>query len=171
MVMMASALVAAFASLLFWFAKVGGAPVGYTDGGGGGARGRRRQANALDTETQTVGGRGRSPLAQGLPDCTAPGSFKRIRRTTSAKAIVCPMIRDEEGFLAEWVAYYQMHGFAHVMLFDDRSVDNGLAELQPWIASGFVSVRTNWTAESLKVRGRQGRVVGPLLAHLAFPNP
>jgi hypothetical protein len=61
------------------------------------------------------------------------------------------MIRDETGFLSEWVAYYQMHGFSHIMVFDDRSTDSSLDELQPWIASGFVSVRANWTRGSLRM--------------------
>ena len=111
---------------------------------------RKKRDNMRAQGTEGPPGTGRSPLDQGLPTCTA-GTFKRIERKTTAKAIVCPMIRDEEGFLSEWVAYYQMHGFSHVMLFDDGSVDNGLAELQPWINSGFVSVKSNWTAETLKV--------------------
>jgi hypothetical protein len=61
------------------------------------------------------------------------------------------MFKDEEGFLSEWVAYYQMHGFDHIMLFDDGSVDRSLAEVKPWIDSGFVSVRSNWSTESLKL--------------------
>lgn len=59
--------------------------------------------------------------------------------------------RDEEGFLSEWVAYYEMHGFDHVMLFDDGSTDSSLAEVEPWIRSGFVSVYSNWTVASLNV--------------------
>lgn len=58
---------------------------------------------------------------------------------------------DEEGFLSEWVAYYQMHGFDHIMVFNDESIDNGLDELKPWIESGFVSVHSNWTTTSLNV--------------------
>lgn len=92
----------------------------------------------------------KSPYYQHLPDCTKNG-FKRVTKKTKAKGIVCPMFRDEEGFLSEWVAYYQMHGFDHVMLFDDGSVDNSLAEVQPWIKTGFVSVRSNWTADSLRL--------------------
>ena len=59
--------------------------------------------------------------------------------------------RDEEGFLSEWVAYYQMHGFDHITMFNDGSVDNSLVELQPWIDSGFVDVQTNWTTQSLNI--------------------
>ena len=117
------------------------------------AAGTRKKRDTIMRSQAAEGpsaGTGRSPLDQGLPTCSA-GTFKRIERKTTAKAIVCPMIRDEEGFLSEWVAYYQMHGFSHVMLFNDGSVDNGLAELQPWIDSGFVSVKSNWTVETLKV--------------------
>ena len=59
--------------------------------------------------------------------------------------------RDEIGFLSEWVAYYQMHGFDHIMVFDDQSIDDGLKELEPWIKTGFVSIHTNWTTDSLRV--------------------
>lgn len=44
-----------------------------------------------------------------------------------------------------------MHGFDHIMLFNDGSTDNSLEELQPWIKSGFVTVKANWTVESLNV--------------------
>lgn len=81
----------------------------------------------------------RGAFHQRLPDCSQ--GFPRIRKRTSAKAILCPMVRDEEGFLSEWVGYYQMHGFDHVMVFDDGSTDRSLVELRPWIDAGFVSVR------------------------------
>eukprot|EP01036_Dinobryon_divergens_P022061 gene22060-30295_t len=61
------------------------------------------------------------------------------------------MIRDEQGFLSEWIAYYQIHGFDHFIIFDDGSVDRGLDELKPWIDRGIVSVRTNWTENSLNI--------------------
>eukprot|EP01035_Chromulina_nebulosa_P019833 gene19833-25781_t len=62
------------------------------------------------------------------------------------------MFKDEEGFLSEWVGYYQMHGFDHIMMFDDGSTDGSLNELKPWIDSGFVSIITNWTLESIHIR-------------------
>ena len=92
-----------------------------------------------------------SPLYQHLPNCVK-GDFVRIVKKTKKKAAVCPMIRDEEGFLSEWVAYYQMHGFDHVFLYNDNSIDKGLTELQPWIDSGFVTVRSNFTALNLNLR-------------------
>lgn len=93
-----------------------------------------------------------SPFYQHLPNCTSPETQKSfIFKKTEAKGIVCPMFKDEEGFLAEWISYYQIHGFDHVLLFDDGSIDNSLIEVQPWIDSGFVSVVANFTAESLNV--------------------
>lgn len=86
-----------------------------------------------------------SPLYQNLPNC-ARGDFTRIQKKTNKKAAVCPMIKDEEGFLSEWVAYYQMHGFDHVFLYNDNSIDKGLVELKPWIDSGFVTVKSNFTS-------------------------
>lgn len=91
-----------------------------------------------------------SPLHQNLPDCTHPHDI--ITKKTKKKAMACPMIKDEEGFLSEWVAYYQMHGFDHIVFFDDSSIDEGLVELQPWIQSGFVSVRSNFSVDTVNLR-------------------
>jgi len=91
----------------------------------------------------------KSPFNQHLPDCTQP--YPVLVKNTTEKALICPMFRDEQGFLSEWVGYYQMHGFDHVILYNDESVDGSLSELDPWIKSGFVSVRANWTTETLKI--------------------
>lgn len=91
----------------------------------------------------------KSPFNQNLPDCSL--GFKSLVKNTTEKALICPMFRDEEGFLSEWVAYYQMHGFDHIILYNDNSIDNSLDELKPWIQSGFVSIRSNWTNEALKI--------------------
>ena len=93
----------------------------------------------------------RSPLYQNLPNC-AKNDFVRIKKKTTKRAVLCPMIKDEEGFLSEWVAYYQMHGFDHIYLYDDGSTDRSLVELKPWIDSGFVTVKSNFNQDSLKVK-------------------
>lgn len=67
------------------------------------------------------------------------------------QAILCPMIKDEEGFLSEFVAYHQMHGFDHIMFFDHQSRDHGIVELEPWIKTGFVSFLSNWTVEDVNL--------------------
>jgi hypothetical protein len=92
---------------------------------------------------------GPSPYEQNLPKCS--DGFVRVEKKTDAKALLCPMFRDEEGFLSEWVAYYKMQGFDHIIMFNDSSTDNALAELQPFIDIGFVSIRQNWTSESLNI--------------------
>ena len=92
-----------------------------------------------------------SPYNQHLPECTNHADNAVIVKKTTEKAILCPMIRDEEGFLAEWISYYQIHGFDHIMLFDDGSVDSYRDEIQPWVDTGFVSVKGNWTDESLEL--------------------
>ena len=77
----------------------------------------------------------KSPYYQYLPDCRFAAIFhcfalyfhhlltvlfsdskKRkkdypdiVKNHKDAKGILCPMIRDEEGFLSEWVAYYQVN--------------------------------------------------------------
>ena len=44
----------------------------------------------------------RSPLYLHLPDCRQ-GDFQRIQKKTNKKGLICPMFRDEEGFLAEFL--------------------------------------------------------------------
>lgn len=85
----------------------------------------------------------KSPYYQHLPDCSTQQPIKLIQKKTSAKGIVCPMIKDEIGFLSEWVAYYELQGFSHIILYDNGS-NSSLAELDPWIKDGFVTVRRNW---------------------------
>lgn len=106
------------------------------------------QSNGLSHEKTTK--EDYSPLFQNLPNC-AKGDFVRIEKKTAKKGVVCPMFKDEEGFLSEWVAYYQMHGFDHVFVYNDASIDNSLVELQPWINAGFVTVKTNFSAETLNI--------------------
>jgi hypothetical protein len=89
-----------------------------------------------------------SPLYSNLPNCKK--SYEKIeKKDTTLKGILCPMFRDEEGFLTEWIAFYKMMGFDHIMFFDDGSTDRSLEELQPWIDLGFVSVRTNWSIHTV----------------------
>lgn len=95
-------------------------------------------ANASDAEMGRPEMSAMSPYYQRLPDCGS--GYERITKKTAKKAMVCPMFKDEKGFLSEWVAYYQIHGFDHVRLYDDGSTDNGVEELRPWIRSGFVSI-------------------------------
>ena len=88
----------------------------------------------------------RSPYFQHLPDCST-NTFPRIHKKTSKKGILCPMIKDEIGFLSEWTAYYEMHGFDHIIFFDNNSTTS-LAELDPWIKSGFVSIERDWWSDT-----------------------
>ena len=90
-----------------------------------------------------------SPYNQNLPNCKQ--GFTKIRKKTKEKAILCPMFKDEMGFLNEWIAYYKLQGFDHIMMFDDDSSDDYASEIAPWVKSGFVSVKANWTTESLNM--------------------
>lgn len=85
----------------------------------------------------------KSPYYQHLPDCTKVSPRTYVRKKTTAKGIVCPMIKDEEGFLSEWVAFYEMMGFDRVIFYDNNST-SPFTELDPWIKSGFAEVRRNW---------------------------
>lgn len=71
---------------------------------------------------------------------------RKLVKKTNATGMACPIFRDEEGFLSEFVAYYQLHGLGHIKFYNDGSTDNSLAELEPWIQSGFVSVEYNVSA-------------------------
>jgi hypothetical protein len=51
----------------------------------------------------------KSPLYQELPNCDQ-NNFPRPKKQTKLKGILCPMVKDEIGFLSEWVAYYEMQG-------------------------------------------------------------
>jgi hypothetical protein len=55
-------------------------------------------------------------------------------------------VKDEEGFLAEFVAYYVVQGVSHVIFYDDNSttIDKMAYELEPWIKRGYASLRRNW---------------------------
>ena len=83
----------------------------------------------------------RSPYYQHLPDCdkAKPVPVKK----TKLKGIVCPMIKDEEGFLSEWVAFYEIQGFNKVIFYDNNSTSS-FTELTPWVKSGFVEIRREW---------------------------
>jgi hypothetical protein len=83
---------------------------------------------------------------QELPDCREP--YETIKKITTKTALTCAMIRNEEGFLAEWIGFYQMHGFDHIVLFDHDSSDQYRKEIQPWLNTGFVTVYTynEWPA-------------------------
>ena len=94
-----------------------------------------------------------SPYNQKLPNCDDK-KYDIIQKKTNTKAILCPMFKDEEGFLSEWVGYYQMHGFDHIMMFDDNSTDDSLVELKPWIDNGFVTIVQNWTDETTQINPR-----------------
>lgn len=85
-----------------------------------------------------------SPLYLNLPDCIKE-EYTPIKKVTKAKGIICPMFKDEEGFLSEFVAYYQMHGIDHIRFYDHESTDRSLTEVEPWIQSGFVSVESNFS--------------------------
>jgi hypothetical protein len=44
-----------------------------------------------------------------------------------------------------------MHGFDHIILYNDSSVDNSSEEIKPWIKSGFVNVVSEWSHKSLNI--------------------
>ena len=84
-----------------------------------------------------------SPYHQHLLDCDKEPTSKFIVKKTKSKGIVCPMVKDKEGFLSEWTAYYEMQGFDHIIFYDNNSTMS-FAELDPWVKSGYVEIKHIW---------------------------
>lgn len=80
----------------------------------------------------------RSPHNQHLPDCT---NYTPIRNKTNKKAGVCVLVKDEEGFLTEFIAFYIVQGVSHLIFYDDNSTDNSMQELEPWVQAGYVTIK------------------------------
>lgn len=99
--------------------------------------------NIIDfiTKARDNGADYRSPYLQWLPDCTDKKPF--VYKRTTKRGIVCPLVKDEEGFLSEWVAWYEMQGFDKIIFFDNNSTTT-FSEIQPWLDSGFAEVRRDW---------------------------
>ena len=91
-----------------------------------------------------------NPYDQYFPDCTVGKNSASLITKSKLKVLVCPMIKDEEGYLSEFVAYYKVHGFSHVTFFDDGSTDHFMEELAPWIKTGFGTVRHNETVHNMR---------------------
>ncbi len=81
----------------------------------------------------------RSPLYGHLPDCLKESYHTIQPKQTTWKGILCPMIKDEIGFLSEWLSYYELHGFNKVIFFDNNSTTS-MTEIEPWLKSGFAEI-------------------------------
>jgi hypothetical protein len=57
---------------------------------------------------------------------------------------LCVRIRDEALCLREFVEYYRAAGIKHIFFYEARSVDNFREVLEPFMASGFVTLIDNW---------------------------
>jgi hypothetical protein len=80
-----------------------------------------------------------SPFNQRLPNCKT-NAPEPIAKQSAARAIACPLVKDEAGFLSEWAAYHLMHGVDHIRFYDDASKSGSFDELAPWLATGQVEV-------------------------------
>lgn len=69
---------------------------------------------------------------------------KRLRvlsKRTDKKFLVSSMFKDEEGYLAEFLSFYKVHGFDRVLLWNHGSTDDFMDEIYPWLIDGFVDVK------------------------------
>lgn len=99
----------------------------------------------------------KSPLFQHLPQCNDSLQITPPKRLTrsSWKGILCPMVKDEVGFLSEWVAFYEVQGFSKIIFFDNNSTTS-FAELNPWVETGFVEIiRGPWWNERWLFRNKK----------------
>jgi hypothetical protein len=53
---------------------------------------------------------------------------------------VCAIFRDEALYLEEWLSFHYNIGVNHFYLYNDRSEDNYLSVLSPWIKKGIVTL-------------------------------
>jgi len=95
-----------------------------------------------------------SPVMPRIPKCYddrqpishASGSDRNcipeLKKETKKKFLMCAMFRNEEGFLAEFVSYYKIHGFDRIILWNGNSTDEYATELSPWLSSGLVEIRS-----------------------------
>lgn len=65
----------------------------------------------------------------------------KLKKKTSEKFLLCSSFRNEEGFLAEFVSYYNLHGFDRMILYDFNSTDKYMNEIKPWVMNNFVEIR------------------------------
>ena len=54
---------------------------------------------------------------------------------------VCGIYWNEAPYLREWIEFHRLVGIEHFFLYDNRSTDNHLEVLAPFIEEGFVEVR------------------------------
>jgi len=101
--------------------------------------------NCVDNNNVDV----RSPYYQYLPDCLYE-NYPIVTKQTTKKGLVCPMIKNEIGFLSEWTAYYEMQGFDHIIFYDNNSTSS-LSELDPWVATGFVTIIKDWWSHDKRI--------------------
>lgn len=99
----------------------------------------------------------KSPYYQHLPDCIST-SYQVTTKKTTKRALACPMVKDEIGFLSEWVAFHEMQGFDHIQFYDNNSTST-FAEVEPWVKSGFVTIEREWWVhdEDLKVITKENK--------------
>ncbi|MFM8856637.1 MAG: glycosyltransferase family 92 protein, partial [Actinomycetota bacterium] len=64
---------------------------------------------------------------------------------------VCAVFKNESRHLEEWLEFHSLMGAEHFFLYDDRSSDEFMTVLQPWIDNGRVTLRPS--------KGRKQKVI------------
>jgi hypothetical protein len=70
------------------------------------------------------------------------GDVRRARNAgdTATGVALCTRFRDEARYLPEWLEYYTAAGVSHFFLYNNFSSDDYHAVLEPWVASGQVTL-------------------------------
>lgn len=58
----------------------------------------------------------------------------------SAPVNICAIAKNEGRYIREWVLFHQLVGVLRIVVYDNASTDDTLAQLQPFVDSGFVYV-------------------------------
>jgi hypothetical protein len=69
-------------------------------------------------------------------------ALKRNRKESFTHYLaICAIFRDEGIYLEEWLNFHYQLGVSHFYLYNDRSEDDYLNVLKPWIAKGLVTLK------------------------------
>lgn len=76
--------------------------------------------------------------------------FKRIKKTSFKRkkyySAICAIFKNESNYLDEWICYYKKIGLDHLYLYNNKSSDDYMRILLPFISEGFVTL-IDWPYE------------------------
>ena len=67
--------------------------------------------------------------------------FRSVPRAERSGVAIVAICKNEAPYLQEWLAFHRIAGVDHVYLYDNGSTDGSAETVQPFVDSGFVTVR------------------------------